>query len=61
MSARYDFASDNTAPEAPTFARLQASGWFVYRFVDGSVRFMCSWATTAESADSVLESLKSLA
>ena len=28
-----------------------AAGWFVYRFTDGTVRFMCSWATTAEAVD----------
>ena len=43
-----------------TLSRLHASGWFVYRFLDGSVRFMCSWATTAESVDAVLEALKAL-
>ncbi|MDO8902131.1 MAG: beta-eliminating lyase-related protein, partial [Phenylobacterium sp.] len=32
-----------------TLKRLHASGWFVYRFIDGSVRFMCSWATTEQS------------
>jgi threonine aldolase len=47
--------------DEPTLARLHASGWFVYRFLDGSVRFMCSWATTAEAIDSVLDTLKSLA
>ena len=30
---------------------LHAAGWFVYRFLDGSVRFMCSWATTPEAVD----------
>jgi threonine aldolase len=43
-----------------TLARLHASGWFVYRFLDGSVRFMCSWATTPEAVDSITETLKSL-
>jgi threonine aldolase len=43
-----------------TLARLHASGWFVYRFLDGSVRFMCSWATTPEAVDSIAETLKSL-
>ena len=49
------------AMDEPTLARLHASGWFVYRFLDGSVRFMCSWATTPEAVDAVLESLKALA
>ena len=38
--------------------RLRATGWFVYRFTDGTVRFMCSWATTAESVDQIGEALK---
>jgi threonine aldolase len=40
--------------------RLHASGWFVYRFLDGSVRFMCSWATTAEAVDELAQSLKAI-
>ena len=32
--------------DAARLAALQSAGWFVYRFLDGSVRFMCSWATT---------------
>ena len=43
-----------------TLARLHSSGWFAYRFLDGSVRFMCSWATTPEAVDSITETLKSL-
>jgi threonine aldolase len=43
-----------------TLARLHSSGWFVYRFLDGSVRFMCSWTTTPEAVDSITETLKSL-
>ncbi|ODT63873.1 MAG: threonine aldolase [Phenylobacterium sp. SCN 69-14] len=42
-------------------ARLHAAGWFVYRFLDGSVRFMCSWAVTAEAVDDLAETLRSLA
>ncbi|HVI32765.1 beta-eliminating lyase-related protein [Phenylobacterium sp.] len=42
-------------------ARLHASGWFAYRFLDGSVRFMCSWATTPESVDSLAATLRDLA
>lgn len=34
-----------------TLSRLHAAGWFVYRFLDGSVRFMCSWATPPEAVD----------
>ena len=41
--------------------RLRASGWFVYRFTDGTVRFMCSWATTPESVEQIGEALKQVA
>lgn len=40
---------------------LQAAGWFVYRFLDGSVRFMCSWATTEPAVDELAEALRSVA
>ena len=46
--------------DEPTLARLHASGWFVYRFIDGSVRFMCNWSTTAEMVDELSEALKAL-
>jgi threonine aldolase len=39
---------------------LHAQGWFVYRFLDDSVRFMCSWATTPDSVDELGETLKTL-
>jgi threonine aldolase len=42
-------------------AALHAQGWFVYRFLDGSVRFMCSWATTEAAVDEVSEALVKLA
>jgi threonine aldolase len=42
-------------------ARLRDRGWFVYRFLDGSVRFMCSWATTVESVDEIGAALSSIA
>jgi threonine aldolase len=42
-------------------ARLHAEGWFVYRFLDGSVRFMCSWATTEEAVEAIGEALRPLA
>jgi threonine aldolase len=41
-------------------AALQASGWFVYRFLDGSVRFMCSWATTEDAVEELGEALKGI-
>ena len=44
-----------------TLKRLHKSGWFAYRFLDGSVRFMCSWATTAETVDALGETLTALA
>jgi threonine aldolase len=47
--------------DEPTMARLHAAGWFVYRFIDGSARFMCSWATTPEAVDELAEVLKTLA
>jgi threonine aldolase len=42
-------------------SRLHAAGWFAYRFLDGSVRFMCSWATTEEAVDALGETLRALA
>ena len=41
--------------------QLHASGWFVYRFLDGSVRFMCSWATTEASVEELGEALRAIA
>ncbi|WP_309646204.1 beta-eliminating lyase-related protein [Phenylobacterium sp.] len=47
--------------DEPTLSRLHASGWFVYRFLDGSVRFMCSWATTPDAVDELGATLAALA
>lgn len=44
-----------------TLQRLHRAGWFAYRFLDGSVRFVCSWATTTEAVDELAETLRSLA
>lgn len=44
-----------------TLARLHAAGWFVYRFIDGSVRFMCSWATTPKSVEEIAEAVRAVA
>ena len=44
-----------------TRLRLGEAGWFVYRFIDGTVRFMCSWATTEAAVDEVVEALRSVA
>ncbi len=46
--------------DEPTLQRLHKAGWFVYRFLDGSVRFMCSWATTANAVDELGETLRKL-
>jgi threonine aldolase len=41
--------------------RLRETGWFVYRFIDDSVRFMCSWATSAEMVDELGAALRTIA
>ena len=46
--------------DVPTHERLLDAGWHVYRFIDGSVRFMCSWATTPEAVDELGAALKSI-
>jgi threonine aldolase len=46
--------------DEPTLQRVNDSGWHIYRFIDGSVRFMCSWATTPEAVDEFGAVLKSL-
>jgi threonine aldolase len=46
--------------DEPTLLRLRDAGWFVYRFIDGSVRFMCSWATTEGAVDELGESLRGI-
>ena len=46
--------------DEPTLQRLRSSGWYVYRTLDRSVRFMCSWATTAAAVDELGEALKRL-
>jgi threonine aldolase len=47
--------------DEPTRLRLADAGWFVYRFIDGSVRFMCSWATTDETLETFAEALRAAA
>jgi threonine aldolase len=44
-----------------SLARLHAAGWFVYRFLDGSVRFMCSWQTSLEAVEEILLALRRIA
>ena len=46
-------------PEA-AHARLNALGGACYRFDDGSVRFVCSWATRVEAVDEILEAIAGL-
>jgi threonine aldolase len=47
--------------DEPTLQRLVARGWHVYRFTDGSVRFMCSWATTDAAVEELAEALRAVA
>ena len=47
--------------DEPRLERLRAAGWFVYRFTDGSVRFMCSWATTPETVEEIGATLAAVA
>jgi threonine aldolase len=49
------------AMDEPTRLRLIEAGWFVYRFIDGSVRFMCSWATTPQAVDEIAQALERVA
>ncbi len=46
--------------DEPTRLRLRAAGWASNRVLDGSVRFMCSWATTAEAVDALGAALRAL-
>ena len=48
------------AMDEQTLQRLHAAGWFVYRFLDGSVRFMCSWATTEAAVEELGEALRAV-
>jgi threonine aldolase len=45
--------------DEPTHQRLEAAGWMANRVLDGSVRFMCSWATTPEAVDELAQALSS--
>ena len=47
--------------DAARLAALQSAGWFVYRFLDGSVRFMCSWATTEAAVEELGAALERIA
>ena len=41
----------------PAHQRLTGMGWACYRFDDGSVRFVCSWATEAAAVDELIEAI----
>ncbi|HEX3367255.1 threonine aldolase family protein [Phenylobacterium sp.] len=43
--------------DGPSLRRLNDAGWFAKRVHDGSVRFMCSWATTPATVDQLCEDL----
>jgi len=45
-------------PEA--HAALNAAGWACYRFDDGSVRFVCSWATDPAAVEELVEAIAGL-
>jgi threonine aldolase len=47
--------------DEPALKRLRRQGWQAYRFIDGSVRFMCSWATTEAAVEELGEALKAVA
>lgn len=40
--------------------RLNDLGWACYRFDDGSVRFVCSWATEEQAVDDLLDAIGGL-
>ena len=40
--------------------RLNEGGWACYRFDNGSVRFVCSWSTTEESVDELVDAVRRL-
>lgn len=46
--------------DEPTRQRLIEAGWFVFRFLDGTVRMMCSWATTADAVDEIAASMRAI-
>jgi len=46
------------AMDGPALERLFAEGWRVFRVFDGSVRLMCSWATTEAAVEELAEALR---
>ncbi len=49
------------AMDEAALTRLGEAGWSVNRVLDGSARFMCSWATTPEAIDELGAALKAVA
>jgi len=45
---------------AAVHAALNAAGWACYRFDDGSVRFVCSWATMEGAVDELIAAVASV-
>lgn len=45
---------------AEAHRRLNEMGWACYRFDDGSVRFVCSWATGEDAVDELLADMAKL-
>ena len=45
---------------AAAHRRLNQAGWACYRFDDGSVRFVCSWATSEGAVDELVAAIASL-
>ena len=45
---------------AEAHQRLKALGWACYQFDDGSVRFVCSWATQEEAVDELIAAIAGL-
>ena len=45
---------------AAAHRRLNAAGWACHRFDDGSVRFVCSWATTEAAVDELVAAVAAL-
>lgn len=43
---------------ADVLGRLNAAGWAVYPYVDGSARMLCSWATTEEQVEELVAAMK---
>ena len=45
---------------AAAHRRLNEAGWACYRFDDGSVRFVCSWATREDAVDELVAAVAAL-